>query len=287
MKRLLSLAILLSLLTTSSFAQEEGKDNRPVKLPWTNIILVDAQTTKNIPQGGIEFQIHHRFGKMNNGLTDLYGIYAPSNIRLGFNYGITNKLSVGFGSEKNNKLQEFQLKYTILQQTNSNSVPVDVAYFGNFVIDARADESFGEQYAFTNRFSFFNSIIVSRKFNNRISLQVAGNYHHFNSVDSLTRHDMLSFHVGGRVKVYGTHSLIFEYNQPLDMNLNSQSTYDQFNEISKPGFSIGYEKGTGTHAFEIFLSNYENIVAQKNIHFNKNDFFAGEFVAGFNITVRF
>lgn len=286
MKKISLLILSIAFIFTAT-AQEAEKDNKPVKLPWVNTVIVDAQTTKNIPQGGLEFQILHRFGKMNNGLTDLYGIYAPSNIKLGVGYGITNSLSVGFATEKNNKLQEFSLKYNILRQTNSNSVPVDVAYYGNFCIDARDTSSFGQNYAFKNRYSFFNSLIISRKFTNWLTVQVAGNYHHFNSVDSLTRHDMLSVHVGGKVKVSGSHAVIFEYNQPLDVNVNGYHNYDLFNEISKPGFSIGYEKGTGTHAFEVFLSNYENLNAQKNIHFNKNEFFKGEFVVGFNITVRF
>jgi hypothetical protein len=54
----------------------------------------------------------------------LYGIYAPSNIRLGFNYGITSKLTVGFGTEKNNKMQEFLLKYAILSQNRGGTIPV-------------------------------------------------------------------------------------------------------------------------------------------------------------------
>lgn len=283
----ISILLLAALLSLSGFAQDAEKDNRPVKLPWVNTVLIDAPTTKNIPQGGLEFMIYHRFGKMDKGITDLYGLYAPSNIKLSVGYGITNSLQVGFATEKNNKLQEFSLKYGILRQTNSNSIPVDVSYYGNFVIDARDTASFGQNYAFKSRLSFFNSIIVSRKFTNWLTVQVAGNYHHFNQVDSLTRHDMLSVHLGGRVKFYEGHALVFEYNQPLDINVNGYHNYDSFNEISKPGYSIGYEKGTGTHAFEVFLANYENLVSQKNIHFNQNDFFAGEFVVGFNITIRF
>ena len=55
----------------------------------------------------------------------------------------------------------------------------------------------------------------------------------------------------------------------------------------KPLFSIGAEFATSAHEFQIFLSNNNGIVSQKNYMYNQNDFFNGDFLIGFNITRRY
>jgi len=261
MKKYILIIIAISFLNINSLiAQDEKPVEKPVRDPWGTTTLVDFATTRNLAQGSLEMMIHHRFGKFDNGLTDLYGIYASSNIRMGLDYGINSKLSVGFGTEKYNKMQEFRLKYSILQQTRSGSMPVDLSYYGNIVIDARDTTFFGTDYKFANRFSYFNEIIVARKFTHKISALVGLSYTHFNSVDSLTRHDIVSCHLGGRYKIWEGGTFIFEYNLPLDFNVTGNEDYDNFNEIPPAGLSAGLEFGTSTHAFQIFMSNYENII---------------------------
>ncbi len=270
-----------------TFAQEENeeKDMRPVRFDWATTILIDHQTVKNLPQGTWQYMIYHRFGKMDKGISDFWGIYAPSNISMGIHYGITNKLSVGISSEKNNKLQSLNWKYNIINQTRGGTIPVSVAYVGNMSVDTRPDEVFGQNYELTNRFSYNHSLIVARKFNDRLSLQAAVDYTHFNSVEELTRHDVIAWHLGGRYRFIGENSIVFEYTSPMDVNLNGYSNIDEFNPLAEPGLSFGWEWGTSTHAFQFFASTYEHIVAQKNIAFNKNEI--GDFLLGFNITVRF
>ncbi len=272
----------------SIFAQEEAeteKDMRPVRFHWATNVLIDHQTVNNLPQGTFQYMIYHRFGKMDNGVSDFWGIYAPSNISMGVHYGITNKLSVGISAEKNNKLQSLSWKYNIIQQTRGGSIPVDVAYTGNISVDTRIEEVFGQNYDFTNRLSYHHSLIVARKINDDISIQAALDYTHFNTVAKLTRHDILAWHVGGRYRFYNENSIVFEYTSPMDINLNGYSNIDGFQAIAKPGLSFGWEWGTSTHAFQLFASNYEHIVAQKNIAFNNNEI--GDLLLGFNITVRF
>ncbi len=74
----------------------------------------------------LEFEIHHRFGTVTNGIDDLFGLWAPANIRLGLNYGITDKLMIAVGTAKNYLAQDLAVKYAFLQQTSSGSVPVSL-----------------------------------------------------------------------------------------------------------------------------------------------------------------
>lgn len=268
-------------LPLSLRAQADEPDNRPVNEPFSGTLLGDNQTIMSPYKGGLELQIHHRFGTMQNGLKDLYGIYAPSNIRLGLNYGITEKLMVGFGMEKNNKLQELQLKYAILQQTRSGSMPIALSYFVNMAVDARNEEAFGVNYSFTNRLSYFHQLIIARKFNDRLSIQVAPSYAHFNAVDSIWHNDYIGISAGARFIAFGNFAIIAEYDQAF-----SYKTTKSYQNTPKPNVVLGFEIGTPTHTFQLFAANYDKITPQKNL-MNMNDFMEGEILVGMNVIVRF
>jgi hypothetical protein len=281
------LALLFVFLSVqAAFGQEEEvkEIERPVRSPYEAVMLVDFPTTKTPVKGAFEYYIYHRFGLMNNGLSDVFGIYAPSNIALGVNYGVTSRLSLGFASEKDNKMQKFQAAYRVFEQTRSNKIPVSVMLYGNVVIDARNKSVFGQNYEFANRLSYYAQIIVGRKFTNSLTVHAGASYSHFNAVDSLLEHDKVAVHFGGRLKIWSSNSLIFEYTQPLD--LPNFAEHLELTNPPKPGFSLGLEFGTSTHAFQVFVSNYKSIIPQQNVSFNQNDFFDGDVLMGFNITVR-
>ncbi len=251
--------------------------DKPVRLPFECGLLIDNQTTVVNSAKTLELIIDHRFGTMDNGITDLYGIYAPSNIQLGLNYSITNKLMVGIGTTKNSKLQDLQWKYILLQQTKSGRIPITIAYYGNAVIDASNETNFGANYVFASRLSYFNQIMISRKFNNILTLQASGGYVHFNSIDSAFNNDNVVASLAGRVKISPQSAIIFEYQQPL-MNFTDNPN------ASKPNAGIGLEVSTSSHAFQIFVSSYGSILNQHNVMYNTNDFTKGAVMLGFNMT---
>ncbi len=265
---------------------------KPVRNPWATGMLIDHQTTETPNKGAFEFAIHHRFGKIKE-INDLYGIYSSSNIRLGVTYGITKDIAIGFGTEKDNKMQEFTGKYRILTQTRNGKIPVSVTYFGNIVIDARDKEIFGAGYEFLNRLSFFNQIIVSRKVTKAFSVQAAFSLSHFNAVTETTtdsighiygkwKNDYLGASLAARYKVYNNITAIAEYSHPFAL----AKPWDG-QEEPLPNMGIGIEVGTSTHAFQIFAANYQDIIAQENYSHNLNDMAFEGWRFGFNITVRF
>ena len=73
---------------------------------------------------------------INGGTSDLVGIWAPSNIRIGVSYAVHDRLTLGFGTSKFDVLQDFNWKVALLRQTRGNEMPVSVSYYGNFTIDA-------------------------------------------------------------------------------------------------------------------------------------------------------
>jgi len=284
---------ILSAFLAPVFAQEANQEGpKPVMNTFGTGMLIDNQTVNTPYKGSIEMEIHHRFSRITS-YHDLFGIYGSANTRIGLNYGITNKIMVGIGTTKDYKLQDIQWKYLILQQTDDNKMPVSLAYYGNMVIDAQSDDAFGptNTYKFIHRFSYFNQLIVARKFG-KISVQVAPSVAYFNAAPKFKaegdtvyyNYKNLNFGVsaGLRANLFGNHSLILEYDQLLTkQDLGPKA--DQ----PKPNVALGWEIGTGTHTFQVFVTNYNQIINQRNLVFNTNDFTKGDYMVGFNITVRF
>jgi hypothetical protein len=276
MKNYIKILLILLFLPFVTVAQDQDSTKVKEKVErsaFDSAALIDNPTNVLFNKNTLEIQMSHRFGLINGGTQDLAGFWAPSNIRIGASYAILDRLTIGFGTTKFDLLQDFNWKAAILRQTRSNSMPVSVSYYGNFTVDARKDNEF---YNIQDRYSFFNSIIIAKRFSPEVSLQLAPSISHYNKVTSTMRaNDLIAIAFGGRFKVSPQTALIVDYTQPV-------TTYSQDNP--KPGLSVGVEFSTSAHTFQLFATNYNGIVPQKNIMFNTNDFFKGDFLIGFNIT---
>lgn len=281
--KVLLILILTIFSSTQSFSQESDsteavvvkptKNNRPVKDMFESGVILNTQTVEIPTAHTLEFMIQHRFGKLNSEDFDLLGLYAPSNIRIGLSFSLTNNLLVGIGTTKNNKLQDVNWKYAILKQTRSGSIPLSVSYYGNAAVDLRKD-MYPE---FTNRLSYYHQVIFARKFSNRISAQIAPSYSYFNTVDSLIERSGLGVSVSGRVKVREALSVVFEYDQHFTKQVEALLPV-------KPNLSLGIEAATSSHIFQIFVGTPDAIVNQHNDMYNTNDFTKKDLLIGFNIT---
>lgn len=279
----------LSLFISPLFAQEDTLKqvtSKPVRFTFGATTLIENNTVETVYKGGLELEIRHRFSPIQN-YHDLFGIYGSANTRIGLNYGITDRLMIGAGTTKNYKLQDIQWKYLILRQTEDNSMPVSLSYYGNIVINLQQAGDFGPAASFRgiHRLSYFTQLIVARKINKMFSVQIAPSLSYFNSVpqniDSTAGYKNLNIGIsaGARANLFGNHSIIVEY----DKLLTKQSIAVQ----PKPNLSLGWEIGTATHSFQIFVTNYDQIINQRNLVFNSNDWRKSQWLVGFNIHVRF
>jgi len=287
MKKLI-LIICLSAFLTSLFSQEEAreeKSSKPVRFTFGTSILIDNHTVATPYKGGLELEIHHRFSLIEN-YHNLFGIYGSANTRIGLNYGINDRIMVGAGTTKDYKLQDIQWKYLILRQTEDNSMPLSLSYYGNAVLDLRKDDAFGPEasYRHIHRLSYFTQFIAARKINDMFSVQIAPSVSYFNSVPQYTdttgyKNFNIGLSAGAKATFFGDHSLIVEYDQLL--------TRQDLDEQPKPNLAVGWEIGTATHTFQLFVANYSHVINQRNLVFNTNDFVKGDYLVGFNVTVRF
>jgi Membrane bound beta barrel domain (DUF5777) len=280
--------VLSVLLMSSTFlvtAQDTTavmKASKPVKSTFESTWIIDNQSVMVPVKGTMQMDIMHRFGTVNNGYDDFYGIYAPSNIRIGMSYVPIDKLNVGFGFTKAHMTWDINAKYALLKQMNSGGSPVSVTYFGNVAIDTRDAENFVNG---TDRLSYFNQIIIARKITDNFSVQVAPSLTHVNAVEGYLNeegvllgkmeNDHFAVSVGARYKVTPGTVIMVNYDQPL-----TKHTTDN----PMPNIAFGVEFNTSAHAFQLFLSNYQYIVPELNNMYNQNDYREGQFLIGFNIT---
>lgn len=286
------LAAMLLFSWSDAIAQELGEEVQTIYIhsrglqrvgnTFESIWLIDNQTVMVPLRKTFEFDILHRFGTVQNGYSDLWGFYAPSNIRLGFGYTPINNLMLGFGLTKDRLLWDFSAKYALLKETGPKPFPVSVTYYVNMAADTREKRNFVNT---TDRLSYFHQLMVAKKLTRDFSVQGSINLTHFNAVEGYVdsnqetvgrmKNDHLSFSVLGRYKVSDAFSFIANYDQPI-----TQHDYDNPN----PNISFGFELATPLHAFQVFLGNYRWMVPQYNNMFNNNNYADGAFLIGFNIT---
>lgn len=292
------LALLLLIVSPAIFAQDstqtEPKPEKEfVKKTFENGIFINNQTVEGTSKKSLGFIIQHRFGKMVDE-RNLYGIFSSANIRLGLDYGITKRISVGFGATKG-MLYDLAWKGILLKQAKSGGMPVTVTYFGNVVARTGQNRGFINQkneYTFANRCTFFNELMIARKFNKAISWQVSGSYSYFNLVaDSTLNHGIIGLSTIAQWRITSLLSLQVEFDYPL----NPDKVVDPADpmgmkkiNLQKPNLSFGLEYSTGQHQFQIFATTADNIHPQGVMGENTNDFTKKHnMLIGFNITREF
>lgn len=294
-------------------AQDEAMEaqDKPMKEyaknTFESVWLIDNQTVMVPIKGTFEFDISHRFGKVNSeGNFDLYGLFAPSNIRLGFAYSPLENLYIGTGLTKDGMIWDGSVKYAILRQTKNDwSMPISLTYYGFMSRDMREDPDNSIYRYNTDRFRFFNQLIIARKITQRLSVQVAPSLSWQNSVDgyyyneptskqdsfvraigNAMEHAHFAIAVSGRFKITESMSFLANYDQPITKHTTNNPN---------PNLSFGFEFGTSGHAFQIFVGNYRFLNPQRDNLFNRNSplgytnstgqkIEGGNFSIGFNIT---
>jgi hypothetical protein len=251
---------------------------RPVKNTFESIWIIDNQTVMVPIKGTLEMDIQHRFGVVTTGYQDLWGFFAPSNIRLGVNYSPINRLNLGIGITKNNVLWDASAKYAIITQTKGK-YPVSVSYYSNVAVSTKKDPDKSLFKHSSDRFSFFNQLIIARKITNKLSLQVSPSISHQNSVNGYytkidssgndifkeMKHDHFAIAFGARYKVTSVTSFMINYDQPLTRHATNNPD---------PNLSFGVEFNTSAHSFQLFVGNYFYLSPQRNNLFNTNSPFS-------------
>ena len=145
MKNYKILLLVFLIIPFITFSQE-GKDSvvvkdKPERPAFESSFIIDNPTNVLFDKNTLEVQMGHRFGVINGDKNDMAGFWGDSNIRIGLSYAIHDRLTIGYGTTRKNRLQDFNWKLSLLRQTRANKMPISLSYYGNFVVDARKPEN--------------------------------------------------------------------------------------------------------------------------------------------------
>jgi hypothetical protein len=240
--------------------------------------IINGQSIERMPQGQLDFRIHHRFGKINSGFKDFYGIDGATT-HLGLEYGITNWVMVGLGRGTYEKTFDGFLKLSLFRQSNgAKNMPVSISYLGS-IANRTSDfpNKFNSQYPSSTRLSYVNQLLIGRKLNGAFSVQLSPTHIHYNLVPTaVDPNDIFAMGLGGRVKLSNRVSLNAEYFYFYDPGYGSIQFHDNF--------SIGFDIETGGHVFQLLLSNSEGMIEKDFIGRTAGQWNKGDIHFGFNIS---
>jgi len=243
--------------------------------------LVNGHTIETKPAGSLEFIFQHRFGAVNGGLYEMFGL-DEAYVRLGLDYGITDKLAVSIGRNSVDKTMDGFLKYRLLRQsTGEKSFPFSMTVLGGmaYKLSPKENSDVSPEFESVDRLAFTGQLLIARKFTSALSLQLVPTIVHKNAVDqSFEKNDQFALGVGGRLKVTKSIALTTEYYHNFSMMDNSP----YYNSI---GFGIDIE--TGGHVFQLIMTNGFGLTERAFITETTENFFDGDIHFGFNVTRTF
>lgn len=285
--KLFCVFILLNLAVNATAQDDllkELEESEPEKAVYTEATFkgtraVNGHSIETKRKGELEFLISHRFGRLNSGAYEFWGL-DQAFIRLGFEYGINDKLGVGIGRNSFNKIYDSYIKYKVLrQQSGVKNIPVTVTAFGSLAIQSAPRSSDDPTLVFNDRLAYVAQLHIGRKFSPKLSLQVSPTIIHTNRVDQQTmKNDQYALGIAGRYKLTRSLSLNSEYYYRVDPV--EQTPY--YNSLA-----LGLDIETGGHVFQLIVSNTQGMVERTIINETAGNFLEGDIHFGFNITRTF
>ena len=244
---------------------------------------INFHTSEILGKRCLDFRISHRFGALNSGANNAWGIDGPANLMLSLEYSHNGRWMVGAARCIENKTAEAFFKWKIIRQVK-HGFPVSVTYFGG-VYHTFNKQQTGVPVEFYNsvadRLSFVNEIIIASKITPWLSVQVAPAYVHYNLAgvtNGLYKNDCVALTGVLRVKYNKRQAIIFEYAYRLNTNYAAAGT-TYYNSMG-----IGWEVETGGHVFQIFATNSFGILENSYLMTTTTSWKASGVRIGFNIT---
>ncbi len=293
MRKLLLIASVFTCSALKSFGQDDGDSmlkmldddtkakKEDVNYTFKTTRLINGSTTESLGAGVMDMRIGHRFGKINQGIENFFGI-DNANTRIGLDYGITKYLMVGIGHNVLGKENDAFAKVKILKQ-QTNGSPISLSFLTGMSVQTIAAPTLPvstDKYYFSNRLCYFNQVLIARKFSDKLSLMLMPSILHNNLVDS-TKFDnnTVALGIGGRVKISKRVAFTGEYYYRLTGQDNLANGFKTYNSLS-----FGFDIETGGHVFQLHVTNSPGISERIMLGQTVDTWSKGDIHYGFNIS---
>lgn len=305
MKKLIFPALMLCVICTYGQVDLEKElvstntAHEKVSATFKSTRLINGHTNETIHKNELDFKVDHRFGDIagsNGGIRQFFGLDNSTDVRIGFEYGISDRLNIGLARSKGatavQQLYEGSIKYRLLEQTVDNHVPLAITLFGSNTIAAvkanRDDPTSPTAYEnFSDRMNYVAQMIIAKKFNANFSFILSPTYVHRNFTVFGDQNDLFAIGAGGRAKLSKRMALVIDYFLPL----RNEDDKAYLQQVSGRKFynplGVGIEIETGGHVFHL---NFTNATAIQEVQFipeTTSSWLKGQYRWGFSISRRF
>jgi hypothetical protein len=277
----LGLLLLVLFINVSLVAQNDLLDelNDDVKIDkktasvFKGLKIINMESTKLAADGDFYFVISHRFGSVKSGIKDLFGL-DNSNIRFSFVYGFNDWLNAGVSRSSSSKTYDAHLKYRLMHQ-EEGKFPVTIVGFNSMEFNTGLDKVNYPLLESKHRYTYAHEILISRKFNEKLSLEFTPIYLHQNFVENdLQDNTQYILGFGGRYKISKRVTLNAEYHAHMNRVANSKYTNP---------LSLGVDIETGGHVFQLHVTNAQLMNESGYLTNAIGDWGNGNIYFGFNI----
>lgn len=256
--------------------KESAAEKTYTRATFKTTRLINGHSIENTGKGVLDVKISHRFGKLNDGAYNLWGL-DNATMRMGFDYGITNTIMIGVGRSTFEKTYDGFVKIKLLRQsTGKHKMPVSVSYVPTIALRTlKFDPSTKIDNKASNRLYYSHQLIIARKFSEGTSIQLMPSYVHQNLVMLADDpNNIFALGIGGRQKLSKRVSINAEYYPVIGKRISG--TYD--------ALSIGFDIETGGHVFQLHFTNAPGMTEHSFIGQTKGRWGKGDILFGFNIS---
>ena len=284
LRKYLLLLVTFLAVSPTVFAQDDLlsliEDEKPqtdfAKASFKTTRVINSQSLENTAPGVLDMKISHRFGPLNGGAYELFGLDAAT-IRIGLDYGITDHLMVGVGRSSVQKTYDGFLKMKLLRQSSgARTMPLTVIWFSGVALNSLKWQFPERNNFFSSRLAYTHQLIFGRKFTEGFTLQFMPTVVHRNLIPtSEEKHDVIALGVAGRQKLTRRLAVNAEYYYVLP---------NQIADNLRNSLSIGFDIETGGHVFQLHFTNSTAMVEKGFITENTGSWEKGDIRFGFNIS---
>jgi len=266
---------LMSMLESEVIGDSKSKTNYTTAT-FKTTRLINGHTVENVGKGVLDFKISHRFGKINNGSYELFGL-DNATMRMGLDYGITRHLMIGIGRSTFEKTYDAFFKLKILgQSTGKRNMPITLSYVPTIALKTLKFEDPTRKNYYTSRLYFTHQLIIGRKFSEGTSIQLMPTYVHRNLVKlAAESNELFAIGIGGRQKLTKRISLNVEYYYQVPGYALTGTTNS---------LSLGFDIETGGHVFQLHFTNSRGMNEKTFITETTGEWGKGDIYFGFNIS---
>lgn len=244
--------------------------------------IISGQTVEMVGKDNLNYWINHRFGRLNEGAYNAFGLDAAY-VHMGLEYGLTNNLNVGIGRTGIEKAFDMYLKYRVLRQSaGKKNMPFTVTLFLNndLVSEKSKENAKGTIYnSNKERQNVSFQALIARKFSESFSLQLMPTVLHLGQATASGKQIVPSMGVGGRLKISKRTSINGEYYWINEQVRKDLGTYNSL--------SLGFDIETGGHVFQLHFTNTTGMIPKQFLTGTLGSWSKGDVHYGFNISRTF